>query len=88
MVLFLGALMGYVAEKSDSLASTTLYNRVWCSITYKDWLVPWAGMCCGGRGVALGWLLLGNQNCSRNNNWTSRLISQCGVCAGKCFSID
>ena len=34
MVLFLDALMGYVAEKSDSLA-TTLYNRVWCSLTYK-----------------------------------------------------
>lgn len=43
MVLFLGALMGYVAEKSDSLA-TTLYNRVWCSITYMiGWLL---GLAC------------------------------------------
>ena len=51
MVLFLDALMGYVVEKSDSLA-TALYNRVWCSLTYKIGGLlglACAGMCCGGR---------------------------------------
>ena len=52
MVLFLDALMGYVAEKSDSLA-TTLYNRVWCSITYRiGWLLGLACAVVGGWGVA------------------------------------
>ena len=52
MVLFLGALMGYVAEKSDSLASTTLYNRVWCSITYRiGWLLGLACAVVGGWGL-------------------------------------
>ena len=60
MVLFLGALMGYVAEKSDSLASTTLYNRVWCSLTYK--IGGLLGLACavvGGWGGIAGLAALG-----------------------------
>lgn len=60
MVLFLDALMGYVAEKSDSLA-TTLYNRVWCSLTYK--IGGLLGLACavvkGRVGVSFGLAALG-----------------------------
>ena len=59
MVLFLDALMGYVVEKSDSLA-TTLYNRVWCSLTYK--IGGLLGLACAvleGRGVSFGLAALG-----------------------------
>ena len=60
MVLFLDALMGYVVEKSDSLA-TTLYNRVWCSLTYK--IGGLLGLACavveGRVGVSFGLAALG-----------------------------